>query len=71
MTTDIAAQYQFIDRSTGDIIYDQTINTPGTVPFGYAFSGDVRRRKSINVAAQNNIAAFLKNLETSSLASKR
>jgi hypothetical protein len=71
MTTDIAARYQIIDRSTGKILFDQVIDTPGTVSFGYAFLGGVRAKESINVAAQNNIQAFLIAIEESPLAETR
>jgi len=71
MTTNVAAQYKLIDRSTSKVIYNQLIDTPATVPFGYSISGDHRRQHSFNVAVQNNIAAFLANLEASPLASTK
>lgn len=71
MTTDISAQYQVIDRSTGAIVFDQIIDTPGTVPMGYSVIGVIRAKESVNVAAQNNIGAFLRTLEGSSIASLR
>jgi len=71
MTTDISAQYQVIDRSSGQIVYEQTVDTPGTVPMGYSFLGIVRAKESVNVAAQNNIGAFLLAFEKSQLALPR
>lgn len=64
MTTETAARYELIDRSTGGIIYTQDINASGIVPADYAFVGVVRMRESINRSVQNNIAQFLQSLDT-------
>lgn len=71
MTTDVAARYQIIDSSNGNILFDKLIDTKGTVPVGYNFLGYIRARESINVAAQNNIAKFLSDLESSQLVAPR
>lgn len=67
MVSHAGARYDIIDRATGAIIYTQTVDTPGVVPAGYAFVGVVRARESINRAVQNNIAEFLKSLQTADL----
>tara|TARA_B100000315_G_scaffold218705_1_gene220166 strand:+ start:47 stop:625 length:579 start_codon:yes stop_codon:yes gene_type:complete len=64
METTSAARYEIIDRSNGDIIFTQVIDSEGIVPGGYAFVGAIRARESINRAVQNNISLFLKALET-------
>lgn len=58
------ARYEIIDRANGDIIFTEDISAVGSVPFNHAFLGVTRARESINRAAQNNIASFLKSLET-------
>jgi hypothetical protein len=67
MTTDIAARYEIINRSNGQVVFDQVIDTAGTVPMSYSLLGIIRARESINIAAQNNIEAFLSVVERSSL----
>ncbi|MBA7934099.1 UDP-N-acetylglucosamine acyltransferase [Klebsiella sp. RHBSTW-00215] len=64
MTTKAVARYEIINRSNGDIIYTQDIESTGTVPASYAFVGVVRARESINRAVQNNITQFLQALES-------
>ncbi|HHG9274092.1 UDP-N-acetylglucosamine acyltransferase [Klebsiella oxytoca] len=64
MTTKAVARYEVINRSNGDIIYTQDIESTGTVPVSYAFVGVVRARESINRAVQNNITQFLQALES-------
>ncbi|EJB5613793.1 TPA: UDP-N-acetylglucosamine acyltransferase [Klebsiella oxytoca] len=64
MTTKAVARYEVINRSNGDIIYTQDIESTGTVPASYAFVGVVRARESINRAVQNNITQFLQALES-------
>jgi hypothetical protein len=64
MTTTTTARYRIIDRKTGDIIFVQDIKSVGDVPASYAFSGAIRIQESINRAVQNNIALFLRALDT-------
>lgn len=64
MTTTTAAKYELINRKNGDILYTQTIDSSGTVPWDYAFMGVTRARESINRAVQNNISQFLQSLDT-------
>jgi hypothetical protein len=63
-TTTTAARYEIIDRSNGDIIFTQDIETSGTTPFDHAFLGVARARESVNRSVQNNIGRFLQALET-------
>jgi hypothetical protein len=63
MKTTVAAIYEIVDRSNGDIILSQEVRTQGIVPFDYAFVGTVRARESANRAVRNNIAEFLSILE--------
>jgi hypothetical protein len=62
--TDVDARYEIIDRSTGTIIYTETVSSNGTTPGDYAFMGLARQRESVNRAVQNNISKFLMSLET-------
>jgi hypothetical protein len=63
MKTTVAALYEVVDRATGDIILSTEVRTDGVVPFGYALSGAVRARESVNRATRNNIAEFIELLE--------
>lgn len=63
-TTKAIARYELIDRSNGDIIYTQDIESEGYVPMDHAFLGVTRSRESVNRSAQNNISQFLQALET-------
>jgi len=66
-TTDVDARYELLDRATGSIILSQQIPSSGTTPGDFAFLGIARARESVNRAVQNNIALFLRSLETARL----
>ncbi|MGY2222435.1 UDP-N-acetylglucosamine acyltransferase [Pseudomonas gingeri] len=63
MTTDASAKYLLVDRKTGKTVFEETITNQGVVSPGYAFSGYVRAKESVNRAVQNNIQEFLRRLE--------
>ncbi|MBQ0213961.1 UDP-N-acetylglucosamine acyltransferase [Proteus vulgaris] len=63
MTSTSIAQYQIIDRENGKALYTKEISADGVVPFSYSLMGSIRSRESINRAVQNNIAAFLTELD--------
>ena len=63
-TTETAARYEIIDRSTGAVIFVQDVNSTGSVPGDHAFLAVARGRESINCSVQNNIMQFLQALET-------
>ncbi|WP_397459085.1 UDP-N-acetylglucosamine acyltransferase [Pseudomonas asplenii] len=63
MTTDASAKYLLVNRKTGETVFEETITNQGVVPPGYAFSGYVRIKESVNRAVQNNIREFLRRLE--------
>ena len=64
MTSKTDAKYEITDRSNGDIVFSNVINSEGTTPWDYAFEGIIRMREAINRAVQNNILLFLQALET-------
>ncbi|MBY5268473.1 hypothetical protein [Spiribacter salinus] len=68
MTTTVAAIYEIIDRSNGDLLFTQKIRSEGVVPFDYAFMGVVRATESWNRAVRNNIADFINVLDQADLA---
>ncbi len=63
MVTDTSAKYLLVNRKTGETLLEETITNKGVVSPGYAFSGAVRAKESINRAVQNNIQEFLKRLD--------
>ncbi len=63
-TSDVSARYEITDHKTRDIVFTQDISSSGETPFSYSYDPFVRRIESINRAVQNNIAQFLKSLET-------
>ena len=63
MTTKVAARYEIIDRSNGDIIFSQLIATTGTVAFSENILGVARIIESTNIAVRENIKQFLQALE--------
>jgi hypothetical protein len=69
--TDTDARYTVVDRSTGTPLFSQVISAEGTTPYDFAFVGAIRARESINRAAQNNIAAFIRSLASSPIAAPR
>jgi hypothetical protein len=68
MTTTSMARYQLVSRKTGKVLYQKDIAAIGEVSPGYAFSGLVRIKESINRAVQNNIREFLSSMDTATLA---
>lgn len=64
MVTPSRARYTVVSRRTGKILFEKEIYTEGTVPPGYAFSGLVRIKESLNRSVQANIAQFLASLST-------
>jgi len=62
MTTSCGAKYEIMDRSNGEILFDESIETTGTVPFDYAFAGVVRATESINRCGRNNIYNLIERL---------
>ena len=67
MVTHTEARYELIDRNTGAIAYATDIATDGRSPVGDNFYGMIRRRISAANSVQNNIATFLRQLETADL----
>jgi len=67
MVTHTAARYELIDRNSGAIVYTTDVRTDGRSPVGDDFMGANRARISISTSVQNNIADFLKQLETADL----
>ena len=63
--TDTDARYTLVDRSSGAPVFSKVISAEGTTPGDFAFVGAIRARESINRSAQNNIAAFIRELEAS------
>lgn len=62
-TVNTSAQYEIMDRKTGDLIFAQGISSAGTTPASYG-PLLIRMRESINRSVQNNITLFLQSLET-------
>jgi len=69
--TDTDASYTLVDRQDGAVLFRRIISAQGTTPMDFAFVGAIRARESINRSAQNNIALFLKALESSPIAAPR
>lgn len=67
MTTHTMARYELIDRNTGDIVFSTQVETDGKVPMSDNFMGAIRARNSLSLSVQNNIGAFLQQLETADL----
>ena len=67
MTVTTGAIYEIMERSTGDLLFAETITTEGVVPFDYAFVGLVRVREAANRSVRNNIAEFINRLEQADL----
>ncbi len=63
MTTTVAAIYEVVDRSNGDLLFAEEIKSEGVVPFDYAFVGVTRAVESWNRAVRNNIADFINMVE--------
>lgn len=64
-TATVEAYYQIVDQGTAATIYAKTIEAEGTTPYSYAFAGFVRANEAINRGVQNNIKAFIADLEKS------
>ena len=69
--TDTDARYTIVDRSNGGAVFSKVVSAQGTTPGDFAFVGAIRARESINRSAQNNIAAFIRELEASPTAKLR
>lgn len=67
MTTKTAAIYEIVDRKNGDLLFAETIESEGVVPFDYAFVGIVRSIESVNRAVRNNIADFITRIDHTDL----
>ena len=67
MVSDCGAIYEIIDRSSGEIIFTQSIRTSGTTPMDYAFAGVIRMQESINRCARNNISSFISQLDSTDI----
>ena len=59
MTTKTSAIYEIVDRSNGDLLFAQEVETEGVVPVDYAFLGLTRAVESANRAVRNNISDFI------------
>lgn len=64
MTTKSSARYEIIDRTSGGLFYTKQIDSVGVTPADFAYLGMARARESMNRSVQNNIALFLRDLET-------
>lgn len=62
--TETVAQYELIDRATGDIIYTSDVSAKGSVAMSEAFVGAIRARAAASNSVRENIKAFLRELET-------
>jgi len=71
MTTRTGAIYEIVDRSNGDLLFSEVIESDGVVPFDYAFAGVVRAVESRNRAVRNNIADFIGRLEQTDFSKPR
>jgi len=71
MTTRAGAIYEIVDRSNGDLLFSEVIESDGVVPFDYAFAGVVRAVESRNRAVRNNIADFIGRLEQADFSKPR
>lgn len=67
MVTPSRARYSVVSRRTGKTLFEKEVYTEGTVPPGYAFSGLVRLKESLNRSVQANIAQFLESLSAAKL----
>jgi len=63
-TTYVSTNYQFIDKTSNNIIYSDAVNSEGFVPFDYSFFGYKRSNEAINRAVQNNISTFISHLQS-------
>ena len=63
MKAKVAAIYEIVDRSNGDLVFAQEISSEGIVPFSYDFLGAVRAQEAANRSVRNNIAEFINQLE--------
>ncbi len=64
-TATVEAYYSIVDRSDGGTTYAKSIVAEGTTPYSYAFVGFVRGNEAVNRGVQNNIKAFIADLEKS------
>ncbi len=67
MHTYTTARYELIDRNTGSIVFTADVDSDGRVGGDDNFFGAIRARDSASASVQNNIAAFLQQLETADL----
>ena len=67
MTTTCGAIYEVMDRSNGEIVFNERIGSSGTVPMDFAFAGIIRASESINRCGRNNIYEFINKLDSSNL----
>lgn len=61
--THMTVKYDFIDRSSGESIYNIEINSFGAVPFDYDFMGAIRATEARNRAVKNNIHQLIERLK--------
>jgi hypothetical protein len=64
-TGTVEADYKITDQASGATIYDKPIVAEGYVPFGYSPIGVIRGNEAVDRSVQNNIKAFIADLETS------
>jgi hypothetical protein len=64
-TGTVEADYKITDQASGATIYDKSIVAEGYVPFGYSPIGVIRGNEAVDRSVQNNIKAFITDLETS------
>lgn len=67
MVTQTVARYELIDRNTGAIVFTTDVTTEGRSPVSDNFQGAIRARISAANSVQNNIAEFLRQLESADL----
>jgi hypothetical protein len=64
-TGTVEADYKITDHASGATIYDKSIVAEGYVPFGYSPIGVIRGNEAVDRSVQNNIKAFITDLEKS------
>lgn len=61
----VEAFYKIVDQGTGTTVYANSITAEGPVSFSYSPIGFVRGNEAVNRGVQNNIKAFITDLEKS------
>lgn len=68
--TSMVVRYQLIDRENGNLIFTRDIDTSGSAPFDYSFSGSIRYAEARNRAVRENITSFISSLGEFKVAKK-